>query len=73
MLTESILIVLFGPSCGVLGAIGAVRALVALLLPDFPCAHGIHVDARPNPVHPSSRHQNYCDRRLLHGSLEVEF
>jgi hypothetical protein len=45
MLTESILIALVGASRGVPGAIGGVRALVALLLPDFARAHGIHVDA----------------------------
>jgi hypothetical protein len=58
MLTENILITLVGTSCGVLGAIGGVRALVA---PD-----------RPNAVNPNSLHQNYCDQ-LFHGSLEVEF
>jgi predicted permease len=45
MLTESILIALVGAACGAVVAIGGVRALVALLPPDFPRAHAIHVDA----------------------------
>ncbi|HEV2689027.1 MAG TPA: ABC transporter permease, partial [Bryobacteraceae bacterium] len=45
MLTESLLIALAGAVAGVLVATAAVRALVALLPPDFPRAHSIHVDA----------------------------
>jgi predicted permease len=45
MLTESLLIALVGAACGAVVAIGGVRALVALLPPDFPRAHAIHVDA----------------------------
>src|SRR6202158_6128545 len=45
MLTESILIALVGAAFGALVAIGGVKVLVALLPPDFPRAHAIHVDA----------------------------
>ena len=45
MLTESLLISLLGAAIGVVIAEVGVRMLVALLPPDFPRAHGIHVDA----------------------------
>jgi predicted permease len=45
MLTESILIALVGAAVGALIATGGIKALVALLPPDFPRAHTIHVDA----------------------------
>lgn len=45
MLTESLLISLVGAVIGVVIAEVGVRTLVALLPPDFPRAHAIHVDA----------------------------